>query len=151
MRSQLGVYTGLSDHSRDPLCAPVAATGLGAVALEKHFTLSNRLPGPDHAFAVEPHELKVMVQAVRCVKFMLGNGEKKRHAVEEELANYRRAVFTIKPVRAGDPFTRANVAVLRKPGMPEAGLSPDSIERVLTRTAGKDLPAYVLVHEEDVR
>src|SRR3970282_528285 len=61
----LDVLTGLSDHTRDPTAAPMAATALGAVAIEKHFTLSNRLPRPDHAFAVEPDALARLVQSVR--------------------------------------------------------------------------------------
>ena len=52
------VPVGLSDYSRDPVVAPLVAVGRGAAILEKHFTLDNRLPGPDHQFAVEPDELR---------------------------------------------------------------------------------------------
>ena len=74
LREATGLPTGLSDHSRDPIIAPVVAVALGACVIEKHFTLSNRLPGPDHAFAVEPDELRTLVQRVREAEQALGHG-----------------------------------------------------------------------------
>ena len=85
MREATGCLVGLSDHSRDPVIAPVVAVALGAVAIEKHFTLSNRLPGPDQKFAVEPEELKALVKAVRQTQLVLGTGAKEVLAIENEL------------------------------------------------------------------
>lgn len=84
-RSRFDCLTGLSDHSRDPICAPVAAVSLGACIIEKHFTLDNNLPGPDHRYAIEPNELKQMVDAVRNTEGMLGDAYKTIHPAEEEL------------------------------------------------------------------
>ncbi len=85
MREAFGLPVGLSDHSRDPFVAPVAAIALGAAAIEKHFTLSNDLPGPDHRFALEPPELDLMVEAIRHAELALGDGRKVIEPAEREL------------------------------------------------------------------
>src|SRR5256885_16326615 len=71
LREATGCLVGLSDHSRNPIIAPVVAVALGACVIEKHFTLSNRLPGPDQKFAVEPAELVRLVRAVRDAEAVL--------------------------------------------------------------------------------
>jgi N-acetylneuraminate synthase len=151
MRRELGVHTGLSDHSREPLTAAVAATALGAVMIEKHYTISRRLPGPDHSFAIEPGELAAMVEAVRGASSMLGSSLKRRHPAENELVNYRRALYTVKDVKKGDPFVAASIAILRKPGVPTPGLPPDDIGRVLGCRAHRDVPAFTLLEEADIQ
>ncbi|MBI3953638.1 MAG: N-acetylneuraminate synthase family protein, partial [Chloroflexi bacterium] len=94
MKDAFGVPVGFSDHSRDPLVGPLAAVALGANLLEKHFTLSNRLPGPDHSYALEPLELRLMVQKMREVEQALGSGKKEVQAAEAELRRFaRRSVF----------------------------------------------------------
>jgi len=146
----LDVLTGLSDHTRDPTAAPMAATALGAVAIEKHFTLSNRLPGPDHAFAVEPDELARLVQSVRRVEAVLGSGEKSVHPVEQELKNFaRRSVFATCAIRKGDRFTRDNVDVLRH-GKLAAGLAPDRLGEVLECRASRDIAAETALQPDDL-
>lgn len=141
LAQRFGLPTGLSDHTRDPVAAPIAAAALGAAVIEKHFTLSNRLPGPDHAFAVEPGELARLVARVRDVERVLGSGEKSVHAVEGELRDFaRRSIFTTAPIRAGERFTRDNVDVLRH-GKLAHGLPPAELERVLTAVAARDLDA----------
>ena len=66
-----GVLVDLSDHTLD-IAVPVAAVALGACIVEKHFTLSRRVPGPDSAFSLEPHELQVMGAAIRPAEQALG-------------------------------------------------------------------------------
>src|SRR5204862_6266320 len=85
LREATGGLVGLSDHSRDPVIAPVVAVALGAAVIEKHFTLSNRLPGPDQKFAVEPDELARLVRAVREAEAVLGTGDKTLQPEEAEL------------------------------------------------------------------
>ena len=121
------MLAGLSDHTRDPTAAPMAATALGAVLIEKHFTLSNRLAGPDHAFAVEPDELARLVQAVRRTEAVLGSGEKSVHAAEEELRHFaRRSIFTTRAFAVASRSRGTNVDILRH-GKLEAGLAPDQL------------------------
>src|SRR5436190_3588861 len=101
LREASGCLVGLSDHSRDPVIAPVVAVALGASVIEKHFTLSNRLPGPDQKFAIEPRELERMVKAVRAAETMLGTGDKTVQPVERELRQFAlRSVFAVRTIRA---------------------------------------------------
>lgn len=149
LKAEFGVPAGLSDHSRDPLVGPLTAVAAGANLLEKHFTLSNELPGPDHRFALEPGELRLMVQKVREAEQALGDGEKKVHPVEEELRRFaRRSVFALRDIRVGEPFTNENVAVLRC-GEIEPGLPPECYEQLLGVRAKREIPAETAVRRED--
>jgi sialic acid synthase SpsE len=117
--------------------APVAAVALGACVVEKHFTLSNDLPGPDHRFALEPHELAQMVAAIREAEQALGDGRKAVEPVEHELRAFaRRSVFAVASISAGEPFTAENVAVLRN-GKNAAGLEPRELSLLLGRRASR--------------
>ena len=137
LREAFDVPVGLSDHSRDPVVGPIAAVAAGANLLEKHFTLSNDLPGPDHRFAVEPHELRDLVARVRQTEAALGSGDKRVDPVEAELRAFaRRSVFATAPIAAGEPFTEANVAVLRN-GKLDPGLPPGELTAVLRGRAAR--------------
>jgi sialic acid synthase SpsE len=141
LREATGHLVGLSDHSRDPIVAPVVAVALGACVIEKHFTLSNRLPGPDQAFAVEPDELARLVRAVREAEAVLGTGDKKLQPVESELRRFAlRSVFAVRAIRAGDAFSPENVSVLRN-GVNAPGLPPAAYPRLLGRRAASDTAA----------
>lgn len=150
MREALGVLTGLSDHTQDPTTAPAAAAALGAVVIEKHYTLSKRLPGPDHAFAVEPHELAALVRAVRGAQVAVGEGRKFVHPVEGELRDFaRRSLFTTRPIKAGEPFTAENTDVLRQ-GKLGAGLAPAALEVARGGVAARDLPEDHPLQPQDI-
>jgi N-acetylneuraminate synthase len=139
MREAFGVPTGISDHSRDPLVGPMAAAALGAHVIEKHLTLSNQLPGPDHGYAVEPAEFKAMVEAVRKVEQALGDGRKMPQSVEAELHKFaRRSIYAIRSIKKGEPLTADNVAVLRS-GKLKAGLEPRYWDQVAGRSARRDI------------
>jgi len=93
------VPIGLSDHSIDPIVGPIVAVSLGAQIIEKHFTLDRELPGPDHSFALEPNELKTMIEAIRNVEMAIGSSEKKVFRVEEELQKFaKRSIQAIRNV-----------------------------------------------------
>jgi len=81
-------YIGLSDHTTSIL-TPSIAVGMGARAIEKHLTDDKTRKGPDHHFAVEPHEFKQMVDMVREAEILLGDGEKRARDSEEEMMKYR--------------------------------------------------------------
>jgi pseudaminic acid synthase len=129
------VPVGLSDHTLGS-AVPVAAVALGACLIEKHFTLSRDLPGPDSAFSLEPPEFKAMVQAVRTVEKALGRV--KYGVGEEEAKNrvFRRSLFVVKDIKAGEVFTEENVRSIR----PGYGLPPRHLDEVLGRRATRDLP-----------
>ena len=149
MRREFDVPVGLSDHSRDPFIAPVAAVALGACVIEKHFTFSNELPGPDHRYAIEPGELRQMVARVRECESALGTGEKKTAAVEQELREFaRRTIFTSKEIAQGEIFTTQNVAVLRT-GKAGHGLPPAALDTLLGKRARHRMPPEVPVTVRD--
>lgn len=103
MRLRYGVPIGFSDHSIEPIIAPVLAVGLGATVLEKHFTLDKTLPGPDHSFALTPEELKSMILSVRQAELAYGTGNKE--ILKEELETRRfakRSLQAIKNISKGD-------------------------------------------------
>jgi sialic acid synthase SpsE len=150
LREATGLPTGLSDHSRDPIVAPMTAVALGACLIEKHFTLSNHLPGPDHKFAVEPHELKELVQRVRETEQVLGHGRKEVLAAEEELRVFaRRSIFATRPITAGETLSADNIAVLRC-GKLGYGLDPEQYESLLGRSAQHAIAAEALIQLDDL-
>lgn len=150
LKDTFGVPVGLSDHSSDPLVGPMAAVAMGANTIEKHFTFNKELPGPDHSFAMEPAELRLMVQKVREVERALGKGSKVALGVEEELRQFaRRTIFTTSQVEAGEAFSPDNVAVLRAGTHPH-GLPPDAWTEVLDKRAKRRMPPETVLHWEDI-
>jgi N,N'-diacetyllegionaminate synthase len=150
LREATGRQVGLSDHSRDPVVAPTVATALGGSVIEKHFTLSNRLPGPDHAFAIEPHELSLMVRTIRAVEQTLGDGLKRVLEPEMELREFaRRSIFSTRALTAGEALTPDNIAVLRC-GTLGFGLAPAAYPELIGRIVAHALPTDRLVHFEDL-
>lgn len=145
---------GFSDHTRDPVEAPVGAVALGARVIEKHITLDRRSPGPDHSFAIEPDELRRLVEAVRETErrvaagetipidpVLLGSSAKVVQAEEEYLRGFAyRSVFTRRAIRAGERFSRENLAVLRN-GQQPPGLHPREFKHLLGRVCPRDLGA----------
>ncbi len=150
LRETFGVWSGLSDHTADPITAPMAAVALGAMVVEKHYTLNKGLPGPDHAFALEPRELREMVQRIRAVEQALGSGVKAVDPAEQELRAFaRRSVFSIRTIAEGEAFSRENTAVLRRGKVP-AGLEPREHPLIQGRPAARDVPAWQALQPADV-
>lgn len=131
-----GVPIGLSDHTLG-IAVPVAAVALGACMVEKHFTLSRATPGPDSAFSLEPQEFKSMVEAVRMAEKALGQVHYGPSANEEKSKVFRRSLFVVKAMKAGDVFTEANLRSIR----PGNGLSPKHLKELLGKKAARDISA----------
>jgi sialic acid synthase SpsE len=137
LAARFGVPVGLSDHSPGTFAA-VAAVALGASLIEKHLTLSRALPGPDHPFALEPDELRAMVQDIRATEQALGSGEKVRHPVEEEVyAIGRRNLVAARDLPVGTIVTPHDLAVLRSP----LGIAPRDEALVVGRRVCRNLRA----------
>lgn len=147
---RLGVLVGLSDHSREPVWAAVAAVARDACIVEKHFTTDRSRFGPDHSFALEPAELQATIQGIRAVEAALGSPGKTVRDVEEELVDYRRSLFVVRPVRAGDRIDASDVVILRRAGLPDPGLPPSAIDRVIGARALRDLVPGVPLSPSDV-
>ncbi|MDP1835688.1 MAG: N-acetylneuraminate synthase family protein [Chlamydiales bacterium] len=141
---------GFSDHSRDPLCGPLAAVALGATVIEKHYTIDNRLPGPDHFFALTPSELKKMVQAIRDTEKMLGDGRKTVEPAEQEMYRFgRRGVQAIQDIARDGIFQEGvNIDILR-PGHQSSGVHPRLLPEILGKRATKDISAGSGIHLGD--
>jgi len=119
------VPVGLSDHSTDPYLAPLLALGQGAVAIEKHFTLDRTLDGPDHAFAIEPHELKQLVHQLRRAEKAMGNGIKTVELAEEELADFaKRGIQATDHISKGDALHMGKNFDILRPGKQQKGANP---------------------------
>jgi len=129
-----GVAVGYSDHTRGIEVA-VAAVGLGAAVLEKHFTLDRNLPGPDHKASLEPDELKAMVQAIRNIEKALGDGIKRPSPSEvRNKPIARKSLVATQPIKIGELFSAGNITTKR----PGTGISPMRWDEVLGRVSQKD-------------
>lgn len=129
MARVLGVSVGYSDHSAG-IEAALAAVALGACAIEKHLTLDQDLPGPDHAASLEPDEFERMVTAIRRVSAMRGDGVKRPTAAERDTARVaRRSVAASCEIPAGTVLT-ADMLVCRRPA---TGIAPAELERLIGR------------------
>lgn len=134
MAAAFAVRVGYSDHTMGHEVA-VAAVALGASVIEKHLTLDRTAVGPDHAASLEPAALAEMITAIRTIEAALGDGVKTPQP--GELANRavaRRSLVATAPIRAGEPFTEANVAAKR----PSTGLSPMLWDEVVGTPASRD-------------
>jgi N-acetylneuraminate synthase len=115
-----GLPVGFSDHSLGTVLA-VAAAGRGAAVIEKHFTLDQSLPGPDHAASLEVDELTRMIADIRMVEQALGTGAKERRPSElENVSLARRGVYAARDLAAGEIVSVSDIALLR----PESAFSP---------------------------
>lgn len=128
---------GYSDHTLG-ITVPIAAVARGATIIEKHFTVDNNLPGPDHKFALPPDEFKAMVRAIRDVEKAIGKPEKR--PVEREmvyLKRGRRSLFAAVDLKTGATITRESVVILR----PGNGLMPKYLDEIIGKKVKTDIVA----------
>jgi len=129
------VPVGLSDHTLSPV-VPVVAVALGACIVEKHFTLSRALKGPDTEFSLEPEEFSQTVQAVRTTEKALGKASFELQQKEKASRAFRRSIFTVRDVKKAEEFTSENIRIIR----PGNGLHPRHLDRIIGKKASKDIP-----------
>jgi N-acetylneuraminate synthase len=164
------VPIGFSDHTLDPLLAPLIAVSVGANVIEKHFTISKNLEGVDHSFALEPVELKKMVEEIRKMQevddkksyvkklfgkekteTVLGSEEKIIPPSEQELyPNDKRSVHAFQNIKIGEKFTKDNISILRSERNLEPGLHPRYFSSLLEKEASRDIPCGRGIKWEDV-
>ncbi len=134
MREELNVPVGFSDHSVGDTAA-IIAVAFGATIIEKHFTLDNNLPGPDHSSSLNPDDFSSMVKKIRNAEDSLGDGVKRPSPSEEKNISFmRRSLVAKKAILQGDIFSRDNVAAKR----PGTGCSPMLWETLEGKRAKKD-------------
>ena len=125
-----GLPAGLSDHTLG-IAVPVAAAALGASIIEKHVTLSRSTPGPDSSFSLEPSELAEMVAAIRTAEKAVGRVCYDVTDAQKASRVFRRSLFAVADIAAGERFTKDNVRSIR----PGNGLHPRYLDTVLQRRA----------------
>lgn len=134
-----GVKTGYSDHTLG-IEVPIAAVALGAVVIEKHFTLDRNLPGPDHLASLEPHELKAMVAGIRNIEKAI-NGTGRKEPSKSEAKNRpigRKSIHTNKQLSAGTVISESDIISLR----PGDGISAMHWNDVIGKTLSNDVDAF---------
>jgi N-acetylneuraminate synthase len=132
MREAFGVPVGLSDHTMG-IGAAVASVAFGSVLVEKHVTMS-REEG-DSAFSLEPDELAALVRETKVAWQALGEPRIGAREAEREGLRFRRSLFVVEDVKAGDPVTATNVRSIR----PANGLSPDDFALVESKRFTRDV------------
>ncbi|HEG43586.1 MAG TPA: pseudaminic acid synthase [Phycisphaerales bacterium] len=135
MRERFGCPVGLSDHSLG-IAASVSSIAFGACVIEKHFTLSREKQTPDSFFSIEPDELKQLVNDVRIAEKAIGEIHYGLTESEEESCIFRRSLFVVTDVKAGDIVTDENIRSIR----PGQGLKPKHKKNIVGKRFLKDLP-----------
>jgi N-acetylneuraminate synthase len=128
------VLSGLSDHTIDNATA-VAAVALGACLIEKHVTMDRNGGGADDSFSLEPHELAALCKDAKTAWSALGSVNYTRTEAEKGNVKFRRSLYVIRDIKAGDVLSNDNVRSIR----PGFGLAPKYLEQVLGKTAIVDI------------
>lgn len=136
-----GAAVGYSDHT-EGIEVAIAAVAMGATVIEKHFTLSRQLPGPDHQASLEPEQLKAMVSAIRNIEVALGDGIKRLTPSESKNRPIaRKSLVARKAINAGEIFSTQNLTAKR----PGTGISPMRWDEVLGKKAPRDFSVDELI------
>lgn len=137
LRREFGLLVGYSDHTLG-IEVPIAAASLGAVVIEKHFTVDRTLPGPDHKASLEPNELKKMILSVRNIKIALGSSEKKPNISEIEIAKIaRKSIIAKHYIQKGKSVEMDDLDIKR----PGTGIEPKHIDDLVGKKAKFDIAA----------
>lgn len=145
LEARFGLVVGLSDHTLDNATA-IASVALGAAIVEKHFTLDRKGGGPDDSFSLEPPELAALCRDARTAWSALGRVDYGRKPSEKANAQFRRSLYFVKPVKAGEVISAEAVRSVR----PGHGLPPKHLDKVVGRRATRDIAANTPVRPEDV-
>lgn len=141
MRENFSVEVGYSDHTLG-IEVPIAAVAMGAVIIEKHFTLDRTMEGPDHKASLEPDELAAMVQGIRRIEKALGNGEKTASPSEKKnLDIARKSIVARRTIKRGELLTEENITTKR----PGNGISPMHWFDILGMPASRDFEEDELI------
>jgi len=150
LKKKYNLPVGFSDHSLDPIIAPLLSIGHGATIIEKHFTIDKNLEGPDHKFALNPKELELMIKSIRKSEKAKGDGIKRILEIENELRNFAvRSVQAIHDISKGEIFEeKVNVDILRS-GNQIRGADPRFLSQILGKKSNKEIKSGQGVKFED--
>ncbi|HRC59451.1 MAG TPA: pseudaminic acid synthase [Candidatus Propionivibrio aalborgensis] len=146
MVERFGLVTGLSDHTLDNTTA-IASVVLGASIIEKHFTLNRNGGGPDDSFSLEPPEMKALCQGARTAWEALGRIDYGRKSSEQGNVQFRRSLYFVKDLKAGEVITPDSVRSVR----PGYGLAPKYLEKILNAKVKQDVSKHSAVTWEKLK
>lgn len=145
MADRFGIVTGLSDHTLDNVTA-VASVALGAALIEKHFTLDRAGGGPDDSFSLEPAQLEALCRDSRTVWQAMGQVDYGRKSSEIGNVKFRRSLYFVKDLKAGDVVTADAVRSVR----PGYGIAPRYLDQIVGTTLRRDVAACTPVVMDDL-
>jgi len=134
MQQRFGLVTGLSDHTLDNTTA-ITSVALGASIIEKHVTLNRNGGGPDDSFSLEANELKALCDGAKTAWQCLGKVDYGRKSSEESNIKFRRSLYFVKDIAAGEIITKEHIKSVR----PGFGLAPKYFDEVLGRTVNQNI------------
>lgn len=141
-----GVQVGYSDHT-EGIEIPIAAVALGAIVIEKHFTLDKNMEGPDHRASLEPIGLSKMVKSIRNIELAIGDGIKRPSSAEtKNIIIARKSIHIDRDLNSGHKISENDV-VMKRPGN---GISPMEYDKVIGKIINKDLLADHLLSWQDI-
>jgi len=141
-----GVVTGLSDHTLDNTTA-IASIALGTSIVEKHFTLDRKGGGPDDSFSLEPPEMAALCRDTKTALSALGSVDYGRKSSEKGNVQFRRSLYFVKDLKAGDIITEDAIRSVR----PGYGLEPKHINKILGRLTSKKITVNSPVNWGDIQ
>ena len=143
IQKELDITVGYSDHTLG-IEVPIAAVAMGASIIEKHFTLSRSMEGPDHKASLEPDELKAMVISIRNIEKSLGSYEKKPSPSEmPNMALARKSIVAARKIAKGEVLSEENLTVKR----PGEGISPMRWDKIIGKVATKSYDIDEMIEE----
>ena len=146
LRRAFDLPVGFSDHTTGCEVA-VTAAALGAVMVEKHFTLDRNMPGPDHRASIEPDELAALVRGVRIANVSLGSPIKQPVACElPNLTLIKKSLVAASDLARGTRLTRSHIEIKR----PQGGIAPADLGKVIGLTLKRDIPEDALITWDDL-
>lgn len=143
MIGRFGLVTGLSDHTLDNTTA-IASVVLGAAIIEKHFTLDRNGGGPDDSFSLEPEDLTALCRDSKTAWKALGQVDYGRKSSEQGNAQFRRSLYFVKDMKAGDVITENCVRSVR----PGYGLAPKCLDKLIGKAVAREISANTPVTED---
>ena len=145
MRDRYGAVIGLSDHTLDNTTA-IASVALGAAIIEKHFTLDRSGGGPDDSFSLEPAEMAALCAGARIAWEALGRVDYGRKASELGNVQFRRSLYFVRDLKAGEVITAADIRSVR----PGYGLAPKHADSLINRAVRVDVRRNTPVRMADI-
>lgn len=141
LREHCGCPVGYSDHTKG-IEVPIAAVAMGAVTIEKHFTLDRNMEGPDHKASLEPDELETMIKAIRNIEQAMGDGVKVPSESEKtNISIVRKSIIASRDIKAGEILTNENLTTKR----PGTGISPMRWNEIIGKKAIRDFEEDELI------